>query len=370
MITTVVIFILLIIGFLFPRNAKISLLGWTYLVWLSLNAPQQALLGDYTVYQYSYDDLWTHGSQFEKGYTFLAYLGNTAGLDFEMFRKIFVTFGILMFYLGVRRFTKNHALVLGLYIPTLWVVDIIQMRSFIMMAVMLFAFSLLTNPTFINKVLALFIIIAGASIHSSGYLFLIGFMIVWLIKSISRAISKLVISEVVGIAVLPILLKSSLFIAIISFLSEITGRSTLVGNLTGLFTSGTSLHLRILYYLMLIIVIIIVNIIIKEKTMWDDETINKVKALLGGLSILFVGTALLIIAPDYSRLIRHGLIFLFILIGLYLQNIINIREGCRKILVIAILSLLLMGTAYYVTQRTWGTDVPESTPYLLHLKQY
>lgn len=368
MVTAVIIFILLVVGFLFPSNAKVSLLGWGYLLWLSISAPQQALLGDYTVYQYSYGDLLTHGSQFEKGYTFLTYLGNMAGLEFETFRKCFVAFGVFVLYLGVRRFTKNHAFVLAYYIPTIWVIDIIQMRSFVMMDIMVFGFSLLINPTRSNKVLAFLIILLGASIHSSGYLFLIGFILVLFIKSITNTVNKLVISEVVGVSILPILLKSSLFITLVSFLGEITGRSSLVNNLTGLFISGTTLHLKLLYYFILACATIILSIVVKEDVINNDSKMTKkIEPLIGGLSILFVGTAFLVIAPDYSRLIRHGLVFLFILIALYLQIMNEKNQSKANLFFVGILSIILEISVNYAGQITWGVDIPNSLPYLLHL---
>ncbi|MBZ5975036.1 EpsG family protein [Leuconostoc gelidum subsp. gelidum] len=368
MITVFVVIILLIIGILFPENEKVSFFGWIYLIWLSVNAPQKYLLGDYVVYQYSYNNLITQDSQFEKGYTLLEYLGNFVGLNFETFRQYFVAIGVIILYFGVRRFTKNHSLVLAMYIPTIWVVDIIQMRSFVMMSVMVLGFSLLLCNNLISKILAVTVILLGASIHSSGYLFLIGLVLYLLVKSISNFIKYLTYGAIIGILLLPLLLRSSVFISIISFLGNITGRSALVNNLSDLFMSGTPINLKLIYYFILVLSLTVIVLITKDnQKINDDKTFIVFKVLVGGITILFVGTVLLDVASDYSRLIRHGLLYVYILIAWYFQNVKKNGQITIRQLIIGIATCSLVILVYITSQITWGSDIPMSTPYLLHL---
>ncbi|RDF88858.1 hypothetical protein DQM10_06145 [Leuconostoc mesenteroides subsp. mesenteroides] len=368
MLTLLIIVILFFMGYIIPKNSKISVLGWIYLGWLSVTAPTD-YLGDYLAYKSAYNDMASYQGLFEGGYTYLESVSNQIGLSFDQFRMMFVLSTIIFLYIAVRRFTKNHALFLAIYLLTFYAYDLIQMRSQFMMSIVLLAYSFLISNkrSKVRLFFAIFLIFLAAQIHSSGYIFLLGILIYILSKNIDNVV-KLSLPIAVGASLLiPFLFRSSVFIAIINILGHITGRDVLVEKLLVLFTDGVSISLKLWYFIPLFVSWWIITIVMSNQNKQDisKEASIKYKVLISGCLIGFMGFALLSIAPDYSRLFRHGMTFLIVMMAYYFENDNGIIYLTKEKLSIIAGLMVFIFFSFYVTYLTWGPVAQESVPYLL-----
>ncbi|MCK8604570.1 EpsG family protein [Leuconostoc citreum] len=373
MLTLVIILILLLVGVLVPKNSKISILGWSYLGWLSVTAPTEYLTSDYNAYRSAYFDPLSFQGVFEKGYTWLETIGYYFGLSFDQFRAVFAGIVVLSMYLAVSRFTKNHALFLSLYIMTFYSQDLIQMRSQFMMSLVLVAYSCLVgeNHKKARLIIAVAIIMIAAQIHSSGYIFIIGILIYMGSKYIETIAKLSLIISVVLSLIISVVFKSSIFIYIINILGRLTDRVEVLNDkLLVLFTDGTAFSLKIWYFIPLLLAwVIIVSMIYRgnvDKLKFGDN--QKYKVLLSGVLVGFLGYSLLSIAPDYSRIFRHGMVFFLILLSAYIErnkNIFSIRVHLSLI----ILMIPFVYFSFHSTSITWGPVAKQSPPYLLKIVQ-
>ena len=81
----------------------------------------------------------------------------------------------------------------------------------------------------------------------------------------------------------------------------------------------------------------------------------------------FIGFALLSIAPDYSRIFRHGMTFFIILIAFYFENAkkMSYRTGSLVMIVFALLPFAYFN--FHSTSITWGPIAEQSPSYLLKI---
>lgn len=372
MLTLVIIVILFFMGIVIPKNSKISIFGWCYLGWLSVTAPTDYLTSDYYAYSAAYSDPISYQDVFERGYTEFERLSYHFGLSFDQFRSIFVGITIFILFLGVRRFTKNYALFLSLYLLTFFSQDLIQMRSQFMMAVLVLGYSLLIGKKHnkIRLVSAICVIIIGSQIHSSGYIFMIGICLYFSSKYIDIIVKFSLFSTVIFSFVISVIFRSSLFVAMVNLLGRLTGRDEVLSDkLFVLFTNGTDFSLKLWYFIPLLISWIAMLCIIRSSGIRNLDAVDSIKyrVLLSGVLMGFIGFALLSIAPDYSRIFRHGMTFFIILIAFYFENArkMSYRTGSFVMLGFALLPFAYF--SFHSTSITWGPTAEQSPSYLLKI---
>lgn len=370
MLTLIIVIVLLLTGLLMPKNSKVSILGWIYLGWISLTAPTN-YLGDYLAYKSVYNDLYAYQGIFESGYTFLEKIGNQSGLVFDQFRLLFVAVTIILFYIGVSRFTKNHALFLAVYIIAFYSYDLIQMRSQFMIGLVLVAFSSLIGEgnTKIKVVIATMLIYLAAQIHSSGYIFLFGIILFLSVKQFKQLVQALLPLTLITSILIPLLFKSSLFMSFVNLLGSMTGRNVLTDKLLVLFTGGVSSSLKLWYLVPLVlawgIIKIVTDTLDSENVPFSEK--QKYRILISGSLIGFIGFALLSVAPDYSRLFRHGMTFVIVLAAFFIEQANQYKNLSQKRIIVTCLIILFSGFSFYATYRTWGPYAQEAIPFILKI---
>lgn len=372
MITILISLLLLLVGIFFPNNSKFSILGWMFLGWLSISAPKE-YLSDYSTYNLVYNNLSSYSGTFEVGYTQLEYFANNFGLTFDQFRSIFVISALLMMYLGIRRFTKNHALFLVMYLLTFYGYDLIQMRSQFMMGSVLLGYSVLISEKIskLRLICAIFIIYLGSLIHTSGYIFLVALFIYIFIKKFDNILNIALPGATILLFVMPLIYRSGIVFSIVDFLGRFTGRNVLADKLLISFTGGMSIRVEFIYFFAILISWLMVKSI--RLQVGHNNEINKIVSvnyniLLCGTLVAFWGFSLLGIAPDYSRLYRHGITFVFIMIAYYFEQKNNFYRQNSKRSLIMILLIPLIFINFYVTSLSWGPEPRENVPYLLHIR--
>lgn len=370
MLTLIIVIVLLLTGLLMPKNSKVSILGWIYLGWISVTAPTN-YLGDYLAYKSVYNDLYAYQGIFESGYTFLEKIGNQSGLVFDQFRLLFVAVTIILFYIGVSRFTKNHALFLAVYIIAFYSYDLIQMRSQFMIGLVLVAFSSLIGEgnTKIKVIIATMLIYLAAQIHSSGYIFLFGIILFLSVKQFKQLAQVLLPLTLITSILIPLLFRSSLFMSFVNFLGSMTGRNVLADKLLVLFTGGVSSSLKLWYLIPLLLAWFIIKVVVGTFGNKDTSFLvqQKYRILISGSIIGFIGFALLSIAPDYSRLFRHGMTFLIVLAAYFIEQANQNKTLSQRRIMVTSLVILFTCFAFYVTSRTWGPYAQWSIPFILKI---
>lgn len=173
------------------------LLGWNY------DNPDI----DNYVWNYEVSDTWfgafVETNSVEPGYSLLCYVGNLLGFSFMTFKQILAAIAYAMITLFVFRVGKNYALIASCYLVSFFLMDVIQLRNFFAMAVLLFGFRYLLKPNMEKMDAVKYIIcaIVATSIHVS--------MVFSLVLVLARRPIKRIF--VLALIVVVFLLKASIF---------------------------------------------------------------------------------------------------------------------------------------------------------------
>ena len=128
---------------------------------------------DYSNYLFAYEQLQFTVGRFEWGYTFLSKLFFNLGMSFIDFRVMLSALSILAIIISIRLFNANVPFVLCLYFLFPFLIDIVQIRNFTMLAFVLLGGSCLISSKRSKYLLCLFFILIGASFHTIGYFYLV-----------------------------------------------------------------------------------------------------------------------------------------------------------------------------------------------------
>lgn len=152
------------------RNWKTRLFEWLYIGMIIILMGGNNQNADYQTYKWLYDAKISYG---EPGYRIVTWLGSTLGISYDWFRLILVSVGILVLHAGIRHLTDHSAEFMALYFIYPFFLDLIQIRNFIMMTLVVYASHFLLKKTYYNVLLALLFILIGASFQSLGLLFIL-----------------------------------------------------------------------------------------------------------------------------------------------------------------------------------------------------
>lgn len=126
--------------------------------------------GIYDVYYriYIQEELFTK----DIGFGILMYFFKSIGCTYEIFRIIISIIGIYMIHLTVKKYIKNtHGLYL-IYIVYPFFLDIVQIRNFLMMSVIIFAIPFMIEKSKKSTMKSLILCLLGASIQKLGLIYL------------------------------------------------------------------------------------------------------------------------------------------------------------------------------------------------------
>lgn len=177
--TLFVLFCLLaLIGF-FKKDSKFVALLIFVFAWILIGWNYESPDMDNYVWKYEASDTWLSAylgtGSVEPGYSFLCYLGNLLGLSFMAFKQIMSAISFFLVGAFISRVGKNYALIATCYMVSILVIDVIQIRNFFAMAVLLFGFRYLLKPKMAVSDVVKYIVcvLIAASIHISMVFYLL-----------------------------------------------------------------------------------------------------------------------------------------------------------------------------------------------------
>lgn len=337
------------------NNKIVGLIGILILGYLAGSASPIHTF-DYPMYWYQYNQTGLTGNfYFEKWYSFLGLIFYKCGMDYAQFRLFFALMATIIMYIGVLRFTNNVALFTFIYGATVFVVDATQIRSYMMIAIIILAISFLKEVSVKNGILFLIFIIIAAQFQSSAYIFLLILPIrIWIEKRYS--LSKVISLTVVLFGVFLILGKRILIQILITIASFTHGRVNLIQKISGQYTYGISVTRFFCISISTILALIMANYILKKVNGKD------MKALYSGIVFSVLTLPFLYIAADYQRLQRGAFLFFVIMVCKYFKKNIHISD--KKILFIFGVILVCVITIFSNVSGSFA----ETVPYLLKVK--
>lgn len=350
--------------FFFKKSRFIGAIGLGILAYLASNWGNNAL--DYQTYSgvYYYDNQ-PSTYYFEKGYSMLGAFFFNHGFSYDDFRTLCVVLSLVVLFIAVSRFTKNIAFFTFFFGITAFFSDMTQIRNFMMISLVLLAFSFLINVTTRNILISVIIIILSAQFQSLGYVFLIavGIRFLPLKKLADRPF------ELLGVMLLFMLVGLVIKTPLIRIISKIAGlvstRDSLVEKVSGQYTYGSNSIQLILVIFSTILGFLIGTYLYKNILLEDIRSKGKATILYSGIVLSLFMMPLLFLAVDYARIQRGAWYFVIVIAAVYFgQSTIDIKKKWLVFVAFAITAMVFL-LAYTLIL---GEPYRQSIPYLLQFK--
>ncbi|MBJ7670817.1 EpsG family protein [Weissella confusa] len=307
---------------------------------------------DYSVYQGQY---YLDSDYFEKGYNIAAHIGRSLNLTYPDFRLLLASVAVFLFIIGVYRLTPNPELAILGYFAGSYLMDIVQIRQFVMLALLVFGISLVKSENRLVKVFGLVSMLMAPEFHSLGWIFVLLFPMSFF--SVERQLYSLkIVSVIVGVMTLLfyVLPKSILITITAKIMVLLSSRDDVVQNVTTVYSKGSGIKV-ILLLVIISIVSLVVAFLMKNG---EEETKRNVKLLLFTVYAQLASVILTFMSVDYVRLSRVSVVLIILL----LSNL-GIHKYRKNMwlftIVLAMLSIILQMGVVYIKS---GMMVP----YLLH----
>lgn len=357
---------MIIYQMLFSNNRIIAILGFLVCAIISGMANPVTTF-DYPTYNMYYNLAPKGIIYFEKGYTWLGLIGSHFGMPYSEFRLVIVSVTCIILYIGVHGFVKNMALFISLYGLSIFLIDAIQVRSFMMISVVVLAAYFLRVTSKKNILIATILIIISAQFHSSGYVFLL-LIIFRLInpKTFVRIIGLFSFINIFLLIITAVVGTTFIQNALNKVVSIFSSRANLLDKVSEQYTTGTS-AIKITAVLICTVLMTAMCTYI-FKNIQNKENQNKIKTVYAGVATGFVTIPLIALAYDYSRIQRSTFIF-FIIAGLvyFESDEFKKRNLEFKLIFIIIFTIIIIINAC-VFCYFWSTSFRNSLPYLIRLK--
>lgn len=177
---TYLITIILCISGLVWKKSKI--LFMLLLVWMWILFGWNTDNVDYANYVYLYN---TEPSltefNYEFGYRLICAAGNMLGLEYQQFLIPISAIGLILIASTIKKYSENPCYVLSLYLITTFFVNVIQIRSFLASAIIIFAIRYLVERSKVNNIIYVTFTLIASTIHFSA-LFYLAFVFITIIK--------------------------------------------------------------------------------------------------------------------------------------------------------------------------------------------
>lgn len=166
---------------------------------------------DYESYRLIYDFYIPNGTGFsvmpDIGYYALCVVGRHVGLTFQIFRGVYITLALFFLVKGFSFFAKNKKNIYVLYLLFPFLIEVVQYRFFMAVAIMLYALPYLKEGCY--KKYIIFVILA-ASQHSSALIYLLFLLCMLEEKRMKHLVGIIVIAETGVFWVAPMVLNTIL----------------------------------------------------------------------------------------------------------------------------------------------------------------
>lgn len=307
--------------------------------------------------------------KFEKGYSYLSVIFARLGTNYQTFRVCLCLLAIVVMYVGVRRFTGNTSLFVGVYGATVFLLDATQLRNFIMIAFVVLAISFLQQITVKNFFIALALIMISAQFHSLGYVFLIALLLrllpfEWLYKNalwfVSLSIGAILAINLVGIR--------QILTLVAKLVGLVSSRANLAQKLTMQYGDGSVLIRYVAVAVSTIAAFLLVWFLYRIiLTSQNHKLISKFQVLYQVVLLAIVLLPTLSFADDYSRIPRSIFLFVIIAVSLYFENVkaVHLTRMQGLVTFLIVLVCVMNGFSHLYM---WGTAFRGSLRYLIQLK--
>lgn len=228
----------------------------------------------------------------ESGFCLFMAVTNKIGLSYNEFIFIYFTIAILIFIRALSFFEKNLRFVLGLYIIFPLFLDIVQIRNFMAMSIVLFSLRYLMKNNFLNIVLYVIGILIASTFHSIALCYLV---FLFFIKREKKGVFILLIA--IGIMVLLLMFPEVLKNAI-----HIEKAKRYMEN----FLYGTQLHTKILFALYFLFYAYILKLLSNNTSnVIRGSEYSKVTLVYKISKVMFIFLPILFFDVDFFRIYRN-----------------------------------------------------------------
>lgn len=359
MIALIVLVILLFMGTFIRHNTVANLAAFGGLAYLVGAAGPKTT--DYATYESYYQSVGIGTPYFERGYTALEQLFSNWGCDYATFRLALAVIATFFLYIGVRRFTDNMIFFAIAYYLSVLFLDVIQIRNYVAISLIIFAISFLKEKTWWGVGIAIVGCLLAAQFHSIGYVFLPVVCLRLLPKRWLKPALIVLMVLVLFVMMLTVVVGANYVSAVLGKIAGIvTSRANLAARITSMYTDRTSLF-RIVGLTFTAfsgaLFAFFIDYIAKFSKQ-DHETFN---TLLCGFMMSFYALPADFLAYDYSRIQRNGFLFLIILAAFYFEKQPQARFKLK--LHVGAFFALVTVTYFFFTCYLWR--VTDMIPYLL-----
>lgn len=214
LVTAVICFLNVINLFMKKKSKLVSFLMIAFLcVMMGANTQNP----DIYAYQLNYEK--TNLDSLEYGYWFFKQIFIFLGLDYKWFRIITSAIGILLINNTVKKVIKNESAFYLMYFIYPFLLDVVQVRNFLAMAILIFSTPYLVNDDKGNSLKAIIFILLAMSFQTSAIIYL---PMIFFIKKKKNKIFILLFIEIVILLVI-FTLNNSILNSFSEFLINIFG---------------------------------------------------------------------------------------------------------------------------------------------------
>lgn len=339
--------VLLFLSFIFSFSKKnteifsllLMIFAWV-IFWGNLYNP------DYVAYSNLY---YTNSrlaySNIENGYIYLVKLGNYLGLSYQMFLMIVTFICYMLIHSTVKRYASNFNVVYLMYFIFPFFIDVVQIRNFIMMSILIYSIKYLVDEAPLKYFI---LILLASTFHNTAFIYLTFLLI-------NKDKGKLLIRAIVSVSftISMLMLLNSKQIPFINYII-VNGSEKL-----NIYLETKTNYGFLLYWCLQIISFLIILITKKlyfkyTKELVNNSAKNRYMNLIYWINIIgFLYYPMYLINSSFLRLIRNILILNYIAFSITYTTITdkyerNIYIYSVYVYVLILFAFLLWPDRFYI----------------------
>lgn len=310
-------------------------------------------------------------SRFEWLYVFIEKIFVKLGFQYSTFRLCIMVTGFILLFVGLRLIIKNVSAFYCLFAMTVFPFEATQIRTFLMFSIVTLAVGILKKSTKKSTIIGFLLMFVSTGFHSTGYLFL--FSLILMKVFLNRDTLKIGFSKLMPILALIMTIMfqglglSHVIGGLVSkILGVVSTNQDAVQRLATRFNTLGSANLTLGYTLAFSFLILVIynNRNLSTMTDIDTDQFNFLLNLRTIISVTCIGMPLMTISADYMRIIREGMLFLFIYWIVSFENS-QVKFTSRDIVYI-FMGFVGIGAFIFLFYFTGGNvQFTNSLPYLI-----
>lgn len=342
--------ILIINGLLFFSRLKSRIIPVISLIGLGFLAGSADIykINDAVVYQNAYNALAVGApgtdKRFEWLYTATEKGAQLLGLNFTDFRFYFLMSVFVLIATALVYVTPRPSLFVFLFAIFPFFSEITQIRSFAMLAVMMWALIFSAKSGKKWQIVSFLTMLLASGFHSTGYLFLLVFVVrkFSIRKIVNYSVRSVVVLVLVGVAIR--LFATNLFQVFLGALLNLIGRENMGSDST---VNAYSAGLGSSFFPVLIMILIYVLVLFVTAKLYFSKSIegpdgSLLSVLLISEIVMIVGIPLMFMSVNYQRILRFGIEMGYLFFAIYSGKYVTIISNGKVKLLPIYMSLLMV----------------------------